>query len=135
LRSPSFQDILNECDRKTIETWLTIFQHLNNKAKEANARTRTRGGGGDGDDQGLIQFAAAMKTPGRVAFALLNSLKRMKFGDEEEFVGDNGLIGLGLAQKQEDSKLTHLKHSLAMVKGELGTQAPDVQYATIHGGI
>jgi hypothetical protein len=84
-------------------TWLTIFQHLNNKAKEANARTPTRGGRRDGEDQGLIQFATAMKTPCWVAFDSLNSPKRMKFGDKEESAGDNRLIGLGPAWKQEDS--------------------------------
>jgi hypothetical protein len=76
-----------------------------------------------------------MKTLGHVAFDALNSPKRMKFGDEEESAGDDGSIGSGPAQRQEDSRLMHLRHSLAMVKGELGTRAPDAQYATIHGGI
>ncbi len=117
--SPTFQDLLDDGNWKTLETWSTIFRHLNNKAKEANARTPTRGGGGDEEDQGLIQFAVAMKMPGWVTFDLLNSPKQMKFGDEEESVVEDGLIGSGLAQKQGDSRLTHLKHSLAMVKGEL----------------
>jgi hypothetical protein len=135
LCSPSFRDLLGNSNKKTLKTWSTIFWHLNNKAKEANARTPTREGGGDGEDQGLIQFAAAMKMPGRVAFDSFNSPKRMKFGDEEESAGDDRSISLGLDQRQEDSRLMHLKHSLAMVKGELGTRAPDAQYASIHGGI
>jgi hypothetical protein len=44
----------------------------------------------------------------------------MKVGDGEESADNDGLIGLGPARKQEDSRLMHLKHSWAMVKGEFG---------------
>ena len=38
-RSPTFQDLLDEGEGKTLETWTAIFQHLCDRAKDAEAFT------------------------------------------------------------------------------------------------
>ena len=119
LRSPTFNDILNNGEGKSIETWTLIFRHLTDKAKEADAHTPVRGGWARDDlDTGPMEFATAMKTTGQVAFDSLNFPKRTRHRDKE---GENGMevesIGSGSAKR--DSWFTHLWISLAFVKGEL----------------
>ena len=85
-------------------------------------------------DQGLRQFAMAMKTPGRVYFDPLNSPKRarLRYGEDDESADDgNG----GSGGSEGDPRVTNLKHSLAMVKGELGVRGAGAFYVTIHGGL
>ena len=43
LRSPTFGDLFNDGEGKSSETWTSIFCHLTNKAKEADAQTPVRG--------------------------------------------------------------------------------------------
>ena len=65
LRFPTFSDLLNNGEGKSLKTWTFIFWHLTNKAREANAHTPVRGGWArDRADMGLMEFAMAMKTPG-----------------------------------------------------------------------
>ena len=42
-------------------------------------------------------------------------------------------IGLGSAKR--DARFMHLRTSLALVKGEVGTRALEAAYATVHGGL
>jgi hypothetical protein len=72
LRSPTFKDLLNDGEGKTLETWNTIFRHLSDRAKDAEAvastplrRGRTTN---DVENRGLVKFYMDLKTPGRVAF-------------------------------------------------------------------
>ena len=54
LRSPTFGDLFNDGEGKSSETWTSIFCHLTNKAKEADAQTPVRGGQArDSADTGL----------------------------------------------------------------------------------
>jgi hypothetical protein len=135
LRSLTFKDRPDDGEGKSLTTWSTIFRPLCDKAKEANARTPVGGGrAGDGEGQGLINFAMAVKTPGRVAFNSLDLSKHMNNGDEEgEDEMEDGSIGLGSAKR--DSRFMHLRTSLALVKGELGTRSAEAHYATVHGGL
>jgi hypothetical protein len=72
----------------------------------------------------------AMKMSGRVGFDRLDSPKRLPL--EDDALEDEGLdlVSTGVAL---DPQVTHLKHPLAMVKGELGSCNPDAPYKTVHG--
>ena len=82
LRSPTFKDLLDNGEGKTLETWSTIFRHLSDRAKDAEvvASTPLRGGRttNNVEDRGLVKFYTDLKTPGRVALDSLNSPKRLK---------------------------------------------------------
>ena len=82
-QSPTFQDLLDEGEGKSLETWTTIFRHLCNRAKDAKAFTPVRGRwtADDVEDQGLANFYTELKTPGRVALDSLNSPKCMRYND------------------------------------------------------
>ena len=43
MHSPTFQDLLNKGEGKSLKTWTTIFQHLCNRAKDAKAFTHVQG--------------------------------------------------------------------------------------------
>ena len=82
LRSPTFKDLPDNGEGKTLETWSTIFRHLSDRAKDAEvvASTPLRGGRttNNMEDRGLVKFYTDLKTPGRVALDSLNSPKRVK---------------------------------------------------------
>ena len=84
-RSPTFQDLLDEGEGKTLKMWTAIFRHLCDRAKDAEAFTPVRGrrAADEVEDRGLVNFYTALKTPGRVALDSLNSPKRMRYNDEE----------------------------------------------------
>ena len=135
MRSPTFKDLLDNGEGKSLKTWSKIFRPLCNKAKEANAHTPIRGGWvRDKEDQGLINFAMAMKTSGGVAFDSLNSPKcfKYRFKEVEDKMEDESI---GLRSAKRDSRFMHLRTSLALVKGELVTQAFNAPYAMVHGGL
>ena len=142
LRSPTFKDLLGDGEGKTLETWSTIFRHLSDRAKDAEAAVSTPLRGGrtmnDVEDRGLIKFYTALKTPGQVALNSLNSPKRARHNDggmdkDEDGERDSPVFGSKSASK--DARFDHLRTSLALVKGELGTQALEAPYAMIHGGL
>ncbi len=70
VRSPTFKDLLEDGEGKTLETWNTIFRHLSDRAKDAEAAASTSLRGGrttdDAEDWGLVRFYMDLKTPGRV---------------------------------------------------------------------
>ena len=113
-----------EDGEQTMEAWTAIFRHLQ--------EVGIRGDEEEWDDLGLRRFATAMKTPhGRVNTDLLNSPKQLcmtKEGDNESFT---------TAGSAWDPRASHLKltHSLALVKGELGSRDDDASYVTVHGGL
>jgi hypothetical protein len=146
VRSPTFRDLVEDGEGKTLETWNTIFRHLIDRAKDAEAAASTPLRGGrttdDAEDRGLVRFYTDLKTPGRVPLDSLNSPKRMKYvhggmDDDGDDVSrdsrDSPSIEATSATK--DARFAHLRTSLALVKGELGTRASDAPYATIHGGL
>jgi hypothetical protein len=145
LRSPTFKDLVKDGEGKTLETWNTIFRHLSDRAKDAEAAASTPLRGGrttdDAEDRGLVRFYTDLKTPGRVALDSLNSPKRVKYndggmdenGDGSRDSRDSPVFGATSATN--DARFAHLRTSLALVKGELGTRASDAPYATIHGGL
>ena len=145
LRSPTFSDLLTDGEGKTLETWTTIFRHLSDRAKDAEAASPTSPRGGrmmtmDEEDRGLAKFYTALKAPGRVALDTLNSPKRMKFDDVgmedgEDDVGEGSVVFGPLLAAATDARFDHLRTSLALVKGELGSRATEAPYATIHGGL
>ena len=71
LRSPTFKDLLEDGEGKTLETWNAIFRHLSDRAKDAKAAASTPLRGGlttnDVEDRGLVKFYTALQTPGQVA--------------------------------------------------------------------
>ena len=73
-RPPTFQDLLNQGEGKSLETWTSIFRHLCKRAKDAKAFTpvRRQRTADNVEDRGLANFYTALKTPGKVA---LDSLK------------------------------------------------------------
>ena len=128
LRSPTFKDLLGDGEGKTLETWSTIFRHLSDRAKDAEAAASTPLRGGrtmnDVEDRGLVKFYTALKTPGRVALNSLNLPKRARHNDggmdkDEDGERDSPVFGSKSASK--DARFDHLRTSLALVKGELGT--------------
>jgi hypothetical protein len=140
LRSPTFKDLLEDGEGKTLETWNTIFRSDRAKDAEAAAFTPLRGGRttNDVEDRGLIKFYTALKTPGRVALDSLNSPKRVRYNDggmDEDGDGERVSPAFGATSATKDARFDHLRTSLALVKGELGTRASEAPYATIHGGL
>ncbi len=146
VRSPTFKDLVEDGEGKTLETWNTIFRHLSDRAKDAEAAASTPLKGGrttdDAEDRGLVSFYTDLKTPGRVPLDSLNSPKRVKYnhgGMDED--GDDGSQDLRdspvfeATSVTKDAQFTHLRTSLALVKGELGTRASVAPYAMIHGGL
>ena len=128
LRSPTFTDLLGDGEGKTLETWSTIFRHLSNRAKDAEAGTSLTSMGvksDDEEDRGLAKFYTAMNAPRGVALDLLNSPKRMKYEggglseDDDSQGGASPPFGASSAVK--DARFDHLRTSLALVKGELGS--------------
>ncbi len=135
LRSPTFDDLLNDGEGKSLKTWRPIFWHLTNKAKEADTHTPVRGGWArDGADSGLLEFTTAMKTPRQVAFNSLNLPKQARHGDKD---GEDGIgeESLGSGTTKRDSQSAHLRMSSALVKGELGSRSTNAQYTTVHRGL
>ena len=128
LRSPTFQDLLDEGKGKSLKRWTSIFQHLCNRAKDAEAFTPAQGQrtADDMEDRGLANFYTVLKTPGRVVLDSLNSPKCMQYDDPEMDEGEvnpdpGATSGLSLAKM--DEHFGHLRNSLALVKGELGSRA------------
>ena len=132
LRSPTFKDLVEDGEGKTLETWNTIFRHLSDRAKDAKAAASTplRGGSttDDAEDRGLVRFYTDLKTPGRVPLDSLNSPKRVKYnhgGMDED--GDDGSRDsrdspvFEATSATKDARFAHLRTSLALVKGGLGT--------------
>ena len=72
--SPTFQDLLNKGEDKSLKTRTSIFRHLCDRAKDAEAFTPIQGRwtADDVEDRGLANFYTALKTPGRVALDSLN---------------------------------------------------------------
>ena len=68
MRSPTFKDLIEDGEGKTLETWNTIFRHLSDRAKDAEAAASTPLKGGrttdDTEDRGLVRFYTDLKTPG-----------------------------------------------------------------------
>ena len=90
------------------------------------------------EDRGLVNFYMALKTPGRAALDSLNSPKRMRYGDEEIDRGEGNPdpnATSKLSSDKMDKRFAHLRTSLALVKGELGSRAAEAPYATVHGGL
>ena len=142
LRSPTFKDLLGDGEGKTLETWSTIFRHLSDRAKDAEAAASTPLRGGrmtnDVEDWGLVKFYMALKTPGRVALNSLNSPRRVRSNDggmDEDGDGERESPAFGASSATKDARFDHLRTSLALAKGELGTRASEAPYATIHGGL
>ena len=146
VRSPTFKDLVEDGEGKTLETWITIFWHLSDMAKDAKAAASTPLRGGrttdDAEDRDLVRFYTDLKTPGRVPLDSLNSPKRVKYnhgGMDED--GDDGSRDsrdspvFEATSATKDARFAHLRTSLALVKGELGTRASDAPYTTIHGGL
>jgi len=123
IRSVTGRAVLADGEQ-TMEAWTAIFRHLQ--------EVGNRGGEEERDDPGLLRFVTAMKTPrGRVNTYLLNSPKQLRMteeGDYESFT---------MARSAWDPRASHLKltHSLALVKGELGSRDDDASYVTVHGGL
>ncbi len=121
---PSYEGAVLEDVEQTMEAWTAIFRHL----QEVGNRGEEEGQ----DDPGLRRFATAMKTPpGRVNTDLLNPPKRLRMTEEGD---DESVITTGTAW---DARTSHLKltHSLALVKGELGSRDDDASYVMVHGGL
>ena len=139
-RSPTFQDLLDEGECKSLETRTTIFRHLCNRAKDAKAFTPVQGQrtADDVEDRGLVNFYTALMTPGRVALDSLNSSKRMRYDDTAMDEGE-GSLNPGATSRSSsvnmDEPFGHLRNSLALVKGELGWRVAEAPYATVHGGL
>jgi hypothetical protein len=89
-RSPTFQDLLNEGEGKSLKTWTTIFRHLCNRAKDAKAFMPVQGQwtADNAEDRGLANFYTALKTPWRVALDSLNSPKHIRYDDAEMDEGE-----------------------------------------------
>ena len=120
----------------------TIFWHLSNRAKDAKgaASTPLRGGRttNDVEDRGLVKFYMDLKTPGRVVLDSLNLPRCMRYDDggmAKDGDGERESPAFGASSATKDARFNHLRTSLALVKGELGTQASEAPYATIHGGL
>ncbi len=85
------------------------------------------------EDLELRCFATAMKTPrGRGNTDLLNSPKQLCLSEEN----DNESSSIASAGTW-DARAAHLKlkHSLALVKGELGSWEVEAPYVRVHGGL
>ena len=132
VRSPTFKDLVEDGEGKTLETWITIFWHLSDMAKDAKAAASTPLRGGrttdDAEDRDLVRFYTDLKTPGRVPLDSLNSPKRVKYnhgGMDED--GDDGSRDsrdspvFEATSATKDARFAHLRTSLALVKGGLGT--------------
>ena len=127
LTSLMFKHLLDDEEGKTLETWNTIFRHLSNRAKDAEAAAFTplRGGGrttNDVEDRGLVNFYTDLKTPGQEGMA-------------EDGDGERESPAFGASSATKDARFDHLRTSLALVKGELGTRASKAPYDTMHGGL
>jgi hypothetical protein len=90
------------------------------------------------EDQGLANFYTGLKTPGRVVLDSLNSPKRMRYDDAEKDDGegtpDPGATSGSLLARM-DPLFGHLRNSLALINGELGSRAKKAPYATVHEGL
>ncbi len=130
LRSPTFKDLVEDGEGKTLETWNTIFRHLSDRAKDAEVAASTPLKGGcttdNAEDRGLVRFYTDLKTPGQVPLDSLNSPKHVKYnhgGMDED--GDDGSRDsrdspvFEATSVTKDARFAHLKTSLALVKGEL----------------
>ena len=49
--------------------------------------------------------------------------------------GERESPAFGASSAMKDARFDHIRTSLALVKGELGTRASEAPYATIHGGL
>ena len=132
LRSPTFKDLLEDGEGKTLETWSTIFRHLIDRAKDADAAASTPLRGGrttnDMEDRGLVKFYTDLETPGRVALDSLNSPKQARYNDgemDEDGDGEPESPAFRATSAMRDAHFDHLRTSLVLVKGELGTQASE----------
>ncbi len=141
-RSPTFQDLLDEGEGKTLETWTAIFRHLCDRAKDAKAFASVQGrrAADKVENRGLINFYTytALKTPKRVAPNSSNSPKCMRYNVQEMDGGEgnpNPNATSGLSSDKMDELFSHLRTSLALVNGELGSQAAEAPYTTVHGGL
>jgi hypothetical protein len=133
-----FKDLLDDGEGKTLETWNTIFRHLSDRAKDAETPLRGGRTTDDVEDWGLVKFYMALKTPGRVALNSLNSPRRVRYNDggmDEDGDGERESPAFGASSATKDARFDHLRTSLALAKGELGTRALEAPYATIHGGL
>ena len=83
----------------------------------------------DAEDRGLVRFCTDLKTPVRVPLDSLNSPKRVKYNhrgmdkdgdDDSRDSRDSPVFEATSATK--DAQFAHLRTSLALVKGELGTE-------------
>ena len=120
----------------------TIFWHLSNRAKDAKgaASTPLRGGRttNDVEDRGLVKFYMDLKTPGRVVLDSLNLPRCMRYDDggmAKDGDGERESPAFGASSATKDARFNHLRTSLALVKGELGTRASKAPYDTMHGGL
>jgi hypothetical protein len=120
LRSPTFKDLIDDGEGKTLETWNTIFRHLIDRAKDAETPLRGGRTTNDVEDRDLVKFYTALKTPGRVALDSLNSPKRVRYnggGVDEDGDGERESPAFGASSATKDARFDHLRTSLALVKG------------------
>jgi hypothetical protein len=118
-------------DKKTKEVWAAIFRHLQDEGKEVEFVEEGNKEFSKEEDQGLCCFATTLKTPrGRGGLNPLNSPKHLHLQEAADDTLSISFVGSALGPR-----ITSLKHALALVKGELGSRAPDAPYAMVHGGI
>jgi hypothetical protein len=121
---------------QTMESWAVVFRHLCNASNTNNEAKGTKEGEEvyftEAVDDGLQPFTTAMKTPGgRGVQNPLMSPKRIRL--EEAYNEEASLVSL--SSLPQGPRVTALKHTLALVKGELGTWSTEAPYNTLHGGI
>jgi hypothetical protein len=123
-RSATGKAVLEDGEQR-MEAWMAIFCHLREVGTRGNEEVR--------EDPRPQRFATAMKTPqGRGDTNLLNSPNRLRMSGQD----NNDSLSITSAGAW-DARVAHLvlKHLLALIKGELGSQEVDALYLTVHGGL